>query len=290
MLPKALWAGNLALMAHGTEPKRPAPGGNKARRSSATSRKAATVSRSGTSASGSSPTARRLQRFEDAASTALAELRFSKPVEVVYDPTRHASKPHRMYLRKYGHSKKRVLLLGMNPGPYGMVQTGVPFGEVAATRDFLGIEAKVSAPDPEHPKRPVTGFQCTRSEVSGRRLWGWVAQRFGTADAFFKDHFVHNFCPLVFMADSGRNITPDKLLKAERDAMYAICDELLRQVTATLEPEVVVGVGAFAETRVRATLGDTVRVARLPHPSPASPAANKGWDALANRAFDEAGL
>ena len=36
---------------------------------------------------------------------------------------------------------KRVVFLGMNPGPFGMAQVGVPFGEVAAVRDWLRIDA-----------------------------------------------------------------------------------------------------------------------------------------------------
>jgi single-strand selective monofunctional uracil DNA glycosylase len=64
-----------------------------------------------------------------------------------------------------------------------MAQTGVPFGEVGLVRDFLGIEAKVDQPARVHPKRPIEGFACMRSEVSGRRVWGWVQDRFGSADA-----------------------------------------------------------------------------------------------------------
>ena len=81
----------------------------------------------------------------------------------------------------------------MNPGPFGMVQTGVPLGEIAAVRDWMGIEATVEKPATENPKRPIEGFACTRSEVSGRRLWGLFAERFGTAEAFFTDHFVANY-------------------------------------------------------------------------------------------------
>jgi single-strand selective monofunctional uracil DNA glycosylase len=33
-----------------------------------------------------------------------------------------------------------------------------------------------------------------------------------------------------------------------------------------------------------------LRVGRIPHPSPASPAANRGWDELVERAFAELGI
>jgi single-strand selective monofunctional uracil DNA glycosylase len=183
-----------------------------------------------------------------------------------------------------------VLLLGMNPGPFGMVQTGVPFGEIAAVRDFLGLRGDVRQPAAVHPKRPIEGLACKRAEVSGRRLWGWVRDRFGAPDAFAARFFVANYCPLAFLGESGANLTPDKLPKAETAPLFAVCDRLLRAVVAELRPQWVVGVGAFAEARARAVLGDAVRIGRIPHPSPASPAANRGWEKLADAAFAELGI
>ena len=135
----------------------------------------------------------------------------------VYDPLDYARRAHAAYLDAYAGSRKRVVFLGMNPGPFGMAQTGVPFGDVAQVRDFLGIEAPVGRPASEHPKRPVQGFACARSEVSGTRLWGAIAAQFGTPARFFADHFVANYCPLLFLEASGRNRTPDKLPAAERE-------------------------------------------------------------------------
>ena len=110
----------------------------------------------------------------------VAGLRFADPVCCVYNPLEYARAPHELYLSRYGGGTKEVLLLGMNPGPFGMAQTGVPFGDVAMVRDWLGIVAAVTKPRDEHPKRPVLGFDCHRSEVSGARLWGWARDRFGT--------------------------------------------------------------------------------------------------------------
>ena len=111
---------------------------------------------------------------------AVDPLSFSAPVTHVYNPLRYAWRAHETYLRRYGTSPKRVLFLGMNPGPFGMAQTGIPFGQVAAVRDWLKIETPTDRPPGEHPKRPVTGFDCPRSEVSGERLWGLFAKRFGS--------------------------------------------------------------------------------------------------------------
>jgi len=210
--------------------------------------------------------------------SAVDALRFEPPVTHVYNPLDYAWEMHRDYLVRYGKQPKEVLLLGMNPGPWGMAQTGVPFGEVAAVRDWLGLRAEIARPAHEHPKRPVLGLDCQRSEVSGRRLWGWAEDRFSTPDRFFRSFFVGNYCPLQFLASSGRNLTPEKLAPADRRSLLEVCDEALRRTVETLEPRWVIGVGAFAEERARTVLGDSgPRIGRILHPSPASPAANRGW-------------
>jgi single-strand selective monofunctional uracil DNA glycosylase len=216
-------------------------------------------------------------------------------VACVYNPLDYAWDVHRQWLERFGCGQKEVLLVGMNPGPFGMVQTGVPFGEVEAVRSWLGLRGAVRRPAHEHPKRAVEGLECARSEVSGRRLWGWAARRFITPARFFRRFFVHNYCPLAFVAESGANLTPDKLPKVETAPLFRLCDRMLAQVVATLRPRWVVGVGAFAEQRIRAVLAadlarGALQVGRIPHPSPASPAANRGWDELADRAFAELGI
>jgi single-strand selective monofunctional uracil DNA glycosylase len=232
-----------------------------------------------------------LVRIAESLSRRLARLSFAPPVSHVYDPQVYARAPLTAYAERYGSPPREVLLLGMNPGPFGMAQTGVPFGEVAAVRDWLGLEAPVGKPAVEHPKRPVQGFACPRSEVSGARLWGWARARFGTPDRFFARFYVANYCPLVFMEQSGRNRTPDKLPADERDALYAACDEALRRVVTFLQPRLVIGVGAFAEARARAALEDwDVTVARIIHPSPASPLANRGWAARVDADLIRLGL
>ncbi len=218
-------------------------------------------------------------------------LRFADPVAYVYNPLEYAWATHARYLEQYGDGRREIVLLGMNPGPYGMVQTGVPFGEIELARDWLGIEGPVGKPKREHPKRPILGFECTRSEVSGKRLWGWAQERFGTPKRFFRRFFVHNYCPLAFMAESGRNITPDKLPAAERDPLFALCNDLLEAVVQQMQPRMVIGIGAFAEKRARDVLAEhDVAFGRMPHPSPASPIANRGWAPAAEAALAELGI
>jgi single-strand selective monofunctional uracil DNA glycosylase len=221
----------------------------------------------------------------------LEPLSFGSPVTHVYNPLVYARAPHDAYLARYGASAKRVVYLGMNPGPYGMAQTGVPLGEVSLVRDWLGIHGSVDRPRPEHPKRPIEGFGCARSEVSGARLWGALKQRYAEPAAFFEHAFIANYCPLVFMEESGKNRTPDKLARAERDALFAACDRYLGHIVDALAPSYVIGVGKFAADRALAALaGRSVQVGVIPHPSPANPAANRGWLKLVDVALAEYGL
>jgi single-strand selective monofunctional uracil DNA glycosylase len=220
-----------------------------------------------------------LVRISRAQSRAMKKLRFSDPVTHVYDPLDYARAPWEAYCERFGAGPREVLLIGMNPGPFGMAQTGVPFGDVSMVRDFLGIEEPVRRPKKEHPKRRIVGFACERTEVSGTRLWGWIRDRFETPEAFFERFFITNWCPLVFMEDTGRNRTPDKIKKEERDPLEAICDKALRRTVQALSPRHVVGVGAFAEKRARIALeGLDVQIGSILHPSPASPKANQGWE------------
>lgn len=223
--------------------------------------------------------------------TAVNKLSFADPVTHIYNPLDYAWKMHEAFIERFGGGTKRVLMLGMNPGPWGMAQTGLPFGEIAAVRDYIGIDAPVKKPKNEHPKRPVEGLACERSEVSGRRLWGLMAERYPDPADFFAEHMVVNYCPLVFMGETGKNITPDKLAAAEREPLEAACDAHLRELVESWQPEWVVGVGAFAEKcAMRALDGLDLHFGRILHPSPASPIANRGWAPQAERQMVEMGL
>jgi single-strand selective monofunctional uracil DNA glycosylase len=218
-------------------------------------------------------------------------LKFKRPVTHVYNPLNYAWAAHEEFLRRFGNSTKKIIFLGMNPGPFGMVQTGVPFGEISAVRDWLRIAAKIGNPAKQHTKRPIFGYECERSEVSGQRLWGLFQKRFGSPEKFFRDHFVVNYCPLAFLEESGCNRTPDKLPKVEAARLFKICDEHLNRVVEILKPEWLVGIGGFALARAKlAGEKNSVRVGQILHPSPASPAANRGWAEAATKQLVELGV
>ena len=232
-----------------------------------------------------------VEKIIDRLVEAVKPLEFAPPVKYVYNPICYAKSAHLAYWRRYGLSDKEVLLLGMNPGPWGMVQTGIPFGDRSMVVDWLGIQSEVGLPETVHPKRPVQGFDCTRREVSGQRLWGWASKRFITPDRFFKRFFVINYCPLVFMEEGGRNRTPDKLPRKEKDALFTVCDAALVQTVDLLNPKIVIGVGKFAADQAQRALKDgPVQVGRITHPSPANPTANAGWSNIVEKELAALGI
>jgi single-strand selective monofunctional uracil DNA glycosylase len=232
-----------------------------------------------------------LETITDELLNELRPLKFDAPVTHVYNPLEYARAPYSEYLRRFAKSPKEVVLIGMNPGPWGMAQTGIPFGEVTAVREWLKIEATVDPPAKIHPKRPVTGFQCPRSEVSGKRVWGWAQKRFQTPQNFFARFFIANYCPLQFIEAGGRNRTPNQLRTSERQPLFEACDRALRRTIERLNPGYVVGVGQFTRERARIALSDlAVTIGGITHPSPANPKANRGWEAIIEKEFAELGI
>jgi single-strand selective monofunctional uracil DNA glycosylase len=220
-------------------------------------------------------------------------IRFGHPVHYVYNPLEYAREPHELYLARYAAGRKRIVLLGMNPGPWGMAQTGVPFGEIAMVSEWLGIRGSVKAPAGGHPRVKVQGFECARHEVSGTRLWGFLRGRYGTANEMARELFVSNYCPLLFLDEAGRNITPDHLARPDQPALFEACDRFLRVVIETIQPQWLVGVGRFAERRLQAVVEKTClpgRVTSITHPSPANPRSQKDWGATVSAALVEQGV
>ncbi len=214
----------------------------------------------------------------------VGQLVFSAPVACTYNPLEYAWAGHEAYVRRFGGGQKEVLFLGMNPGPFGMAQTGVPFGEIAAVTLWMGIQASVGQPPVTHPKRPVQGFCCPRSEVSGRRLWGLFEEMYGTAENFFSHAYVANYCPLIWMSETGANITPDKLPREQVALLDAACQRHLVRLIELMQPRLLVGVGAYALKQLElaaaalpAAQREGLVLGTILHPSPASPVANKLW-------------
>lgn len=236
---------------------------------------------------------KKLREWTKSFNVALKKIEFEPKVAVVYNPLEYAGEVYFNYWEHFTKSSKNMVFLGMNPGPFGMAQTGIPFGEISMVRDWMKLTGEISKPKIEHPKRPVQGFACPRSEVSGKRLWGLFSEAYPKAGDFFKKHFVLNYCPLVFMSESGANITPDKLSPQTRQRLESLCDDYLAKCLGLLTPKYCVGVGGFAYDRlkvIRDKFDLDYEVRKILHPSPASPAANRGWGEQVLRSLAKDGL
>ena len=129
-----------------------------------------------------------------------------KDVAHVTNPLDYAWELHEQFIRKWAGFGAKTLLLGMNPGPYGMAQTGVPFGATKMATDILRMEAvELQTPSGAHPKRPVQGLSMERQEVSGTRFWTFMVDHFGSIESTFSNIFVVNHCPLLILGETGRN-------------------------------------------------------------------------------------
>lgn len=223
-------------------------------------------------------------------------LSFSSPVAYTYNPLIHAWDLHAQYLALAGSAKGRHIFMGMNPGPWGMAQTGVPFGAVPVVRGWMGLkDDKLGQPGLVHPKRPIEGFACKRVEVSGLRFWGLIQTYHERPESFFSTSLVLNYCPLVFMDRDGRNLTPDKLKKDERLALEEICSQYLLRLLQFLEPRALIAVGNYARQKFEG-LGPALHtglpwpIITMPHPSPANPKANHNWQEQAETALGLGGV
>lgn len=223
-------------------------------------------------------------------------LRFDAKVAWTYNPLQYAWKVHEAYLERFGTGPKDAIFLGMNPGPWGMAQTGIPFSDTTIAGDWMGLRGiPIGRPENEDPERPILGWDLDREEGSGQRLYGYVRERFGSVDAFFENHFTLNYLPLVMFSEEGKNLPPSRLLKSDREDVFAACDPYLKGMLDYYEPRVAVGVGKFALRRLEACLeARDVRIVDIPHPSPASPIATRDggrhWIRLVDETLEDAGI
>lgn len=196
----------------------------------------------------------------------------------IYNPLDYAWNAHSEFIEKYITHKVDTIFLGMNPGPFGMMQTGVPFGEINAVKNYLKIGAHIGKPQNEHPNRPVEGMNIKRSEISGLRFWGMVQDFYPEPSEFFKTNAVFNYCPLGFISSvkTAKNITPESLVKSEREALDRVCLNYLADIVEILEPKYLVGIGKYAEEKLKKVAGSRF-VTSIIHPSPGNPMANNGW-------------
>ncbi|XP_034245279.1 single-strand selective monofunctional uracil DNA glycosylase-like isoform X1 [Thrips palmi] len=239
--------------------------------------------------------AEELLRIELELCAQISSLMFSLPVRYVYSPIEYAFDLHAQFVRNFCNTSKKVLFLGMNPGPWGMSQTGVPFGEVSVVKDWFGLQGSVKKPKHEHPSRLIQGLDCRRSEVSGKRFWGLFREICGSNPyLFFKNCFIYNQCPIALMSDTGKNITPAELKASESKVLLAFCDKALTKVIQLLKVHLVVGIGKFAEKRACIALNEAclkeVKVVSIPHPSPRNAHCSGNWKEVVAKILTDLGI
>tara|TARA_B100000902_G_scaffold26890_1_gene32395 strand:- start:2111 stop:2851 length:741 start_codon:yes stop_codon:yes gene_type:complete len=214
----------------------------------------------------------------------------SSKIEFAYNPLEYAWNPHSEYIRRHGAMGAKTLLVGMNPG-HGMGNTGVPFGCPKMVREILKITGlEVGSPVNTHPKRQVIGLEHPKPEVSGTRIWGALSEIYGPENAAGAEVFIVNHCPLWMFDENGRNITPDKLTGDVSTQLTEICDQHLRMVVEILQIQRVIGVGRYAQKRIKEIFKgeEGPKLDGIPHPSPANPFANRNGGADWRNAFKEA--
>ena len=171
------------------------------------------------------------------------------------NPLDYAWPHHVQYLEQWGGLGAKTLLLGMNPGPWGMAQTGIPFGSTEVARTSLEIKPhELVTPSNAHPKRPIIGLGMERQEISGQRLWGLLFEHYGSAESVFSNVFVLNHCPLLLLGETGKNLTPDNLPATIMKPILEACDNHLMEIIEILQVERIIGVGKYAEKRARLAL------------------------------------
>lgn len=204
----------------------------------------------------------------------------------VYNPLTYALDMHLAYIEKYAIKNTKILFLGMNPGPFGMTQNGIPFGEINFVKDYFNFNCEIKSPKIEHQYRPIEGLGCSRSEVSGKRFWSLMRDHYGDSNSLVGQVYVANYCPFVFLekTKTAKNITPDKLPKEIRVVINKICDDYLWDTQEILQCESLIGIGKYAEKKLK---NNKYPYSSILHPSPASPLANKGWAERASLKLEE---
>lgn len=201
---------------------------------------------------------------------------------LVVNPGSYGERWHARFRRTYPLRRNPLLFCGLNPGPYGMAQTGVPFTDLKRLRAELPrlateLEATGSAlVPPGLAPAPLRPFLTRTFESSSVRVYRFLALVRETAEAALRDVVFVNPCPLLFVERrSGENRTPADLPRELRRAagtaragleraarLMAAFDaarlEVVTRAVERLEPRGAVLLGRD----VAAVIGDSLR-ARL---------------------------
>jgi single-strand selective monofunctional uracil DNA glycosylase len=191
---------------------------------------------------------------------------------LVLNPGRYGERWHARFRRAYPMSPRPLLVFGLNPGPYGMAQTGVPFTDLKRLESALPGLWKDLVASGEPVTRPglappSLARHLTRTfESSSVRVYRFLERAYGRPELALREVVFVNPCPLLFIdPETGANRTPADLpraLRARKAAELVHAFEELRRATvleavAELEPR-----GAILLGRdVAAAVGEALRAA-----------------------------
>ncbi len=198
----------------------------------------------------------------------------TKDNHIVYNVFEYAWQGWEAYIHKCAKLSAKIMLLGINPGPHGMLQTGIPFGSISAVRNYIGIhDADIKQPTVLHKNRPVDGMKYTKEEQSGLLLWNTIESLFTNSLNFFSHCFVINYCPLAFFTQKGENITPDKLGTEERKDVEHRCTSHLLEYLNIFNTSLILAIGRYAFNKAQLLSRDLhiipqKNIIYIPHPSP----------------------
>ena len=179
----------------------------------------------------------------------------------VWNPGRYGERWHRRFRETYPPGPNPVLLLGLNPGPYGMGQTGIPFTDIRRLESDLPELAARLRTDGESIGLPGLAPPDLRRrldrtfESSSIRVYRFLRLAGGSAGAGWRRVVAANPCPMLFM-EGTVNRTPADLRRALRKrggrlervtARLEECDQLrrecAREAVRVLEPRGVILLG-----------------------------------------------
>jgi single-strand selective monofunctional uracil DNA glycosylase len=200
---------------------------------------------------------------------------------LVLDPSRYGERWHAPFRRLYPPRARPLLVFGLNPGPYGMAQTGIPFTDLKRLAQGLPRLAAELARSGERLSLPglapssLQPFLTRTFESSSVRVHRFLRLAHGSAERAFREVVFVNPCPLLFIDRAlGENRTPADLPRALRAGVDEARVEVVSVAVARLRARgaIVLGRDAAAALSVplRARLGERA-VVEWEHPARAVP-------------------
>ena len=198
----------------------------------------------------------------------------------VWNPPLYTEEIYRRFLQRYPPKPSPILLLGLNPGPHGMAQTGIPFTDCRTASQLLDISLPIPGKAPtdlaRRLKKPTGRWRSTyeRSSLGIYRFLrlGWNNS---LEDAFARVYFA-NPCPLLFLTAEGKNVTPADPILKRLPEIADLRREAVRRSGALLAPSSVVCLGSDAFSVMGKAASELVgpeNVHAYPHPARAIPIA-----------------